>query len=54
MKFGEKNFIIIDTINSQFLLHNNNNDFITSKEIKWLRKNFQMIRNPEIFDIENI
>ena len=54
MKFGEKNFIIIDTINSQFLIHNNNNDFITSKEIKWLRKNFQMIRNPEIFDIENI
>ena len=54
MKFEEKNNIIIDTQNSQFLVHNKNNDFIKSSEIKWLRKNFQMIRNPEIFDIENI
>jgi len=54
MKFWEKNYIIIDTINSQFLSQKNNNDFITSEEIKWLRRNIQMIRNPEIFDIENI
>ena len=53
MKFDEKNNIIIDTQNSQLLLHKNI-DFITSSEIKWLRKNFQMVRNPEIFDIENI
>ena len=53
MKFNEKNNIIIDTQKSQLLVHKNN-DFVTSSEIKWLRKNFQMIRNPEIFDIENI
>ena len=53
MKFVEKNDIIIDTQNSQFLVNKYSN-FITSSEIKWLRRNIQMVRNPEIFDIENI
>ena len=53
IQFEEKNNIIIDTQNSQFLMHKNN-DFITSAELKKLRKNIQMVRNPEIFDIENI
>ena len=53
LKFMEKNNIIIDTQNSQLLMQKNN-DFISSSEIKWLRRNFQLIRNPEIFEIENI
>ena len=53
LKFLEKNNIIIDTQKSQLLMHKNS-DFITSSEIKWLRRNIQLIRNPEIFEIENI
>ena len=54
MKFNNKKHnIIIDTQNSQLLIHKNN-DFITNSEIKSLRKNIQLVRNPEIFDIENI
>ena len=54
MRFNnKKNNIIIDTQNSQLLIHKNN-DFITNSEIKSLRKNIQLVRNPEIFDIENI
>ena len=52
-KFGEKCNIIIDTQNSQFLM-NKSNIFINSNEWKWLRKNIQLVRNPEIFEIENI
>ena len=53
MKFMEKNNIVIDTQKSQFLI-NKSNRFINSEEWKWLRKNIQLVRNPEIFDIENI
>ena len=53
MKFNKKHNIIIDTQSSQLLMHRNN-DFVTSSEIKALRKNIQLVRNPEIFDIENI
>ena len=54
MKFNNKKHnIIIDTQNSQLLIQKNN-DFITNSEIKSLRKNIQLVRNPEIFDIENI
>ena len=53
LKFVEKNDFIIDTQNSQILI-NKKNDFITSDEWKWLRKNIQLVRNPEIFDIGNI
>ena len=53
LKFDEKNNIIIDTQQSQFLI-NESNDVIKSDELKWLRKNIQLVRNPEIFEIENI
>ena len=53
LKFNEKNNIIIDTQNSQFLI-NKSYDYINSDEYKWLRKNIQLVRNPEIFEIENI
>ena len=52
-QFVEKNDITIDTQNSQILI-NKKNDVITSDELKWLRKNIQLVRNPEIFDIGNI
>ena len=53
LKFDEKNNIIIDTQQSQFII-NDSGDIIKSDELKWLRKNIQLVRNPEIFEIENI
>ena len=50
--FGENN-IIIDSQNSQLLI-DKSNIFINSREWKWIRKNIQLVRNPEIFDLENI
>ena len=48
-----KNNIIIDTKKSQLLV-DKTNIFIDSNEWKWLRKNIQLVRNPEIFDLDNI
>ena len=53
LSFKESNNIIIDTKKSQFLM-DKTNSFIDSNEWKWLRKNIQLIRNPEIFELENI
>ena len=50
---GEKNNIIIDTQNSQLLI-DKTDAFIDSREWKWLRRNIQLVRNPEIFDLDNI
>ena len=52
LNFGNTN-IIIDSQNSQLLI-DKTNIFIDSREWKWLRKNIQLVRNPEIFDFENI
>ena len=51
--FEEKNNIIIDTQNSQLLI-DKTDIFIDSREMKWLRRNIQLVRNPEIFDLDNI
>ena len=48
-----KNNIIIDTRKSQLLIDKTNR-FIDSNEWKWLRKNIQLVRNPEIFYLDNI
>ena len=48
-----KNNIIIDTRKSQLLIDKTNN-YIDSNEWKWLRKNIQLVRNPEIFYLDNI
>ena len=53
LKFEEKENIIIDTQNSQFLI-NKTKFFVNRNELKWLRKNLQLVRNPEIFEIENL
>ena len=53
LKIDSKNNIIIDVQTSQLLMVKNDN-YINSEEWKWLRKNVQMVRNPEIFDIGNI
>ena len=53
LNFEEKNNIIIDTKNSQMLV-DKSNTFINRKEWKWLRRHLQLVRNPEIFDLENI
>ena len=53
LNFQEKNNIIIDTEKSQLLI-DKTNIFIDSMEWKWLRRNIQLVRNPEIFDLENI
>ena len=53
LNFEEKNNIIIDTRYSQLLV-DKSNIFIDRREWKWLRRNLQLVRNPEIFDLENI
>ena len=53
LKFEEKENIIIDTQKSQFLI-NKTKFFVNRNELKWLRKNLQLVRNPEIFEIENL
>ena len=53
LKINEKNNIVIDVEKSQLLIMKNDS-YINSEEWKWLRKNIQMVRNPEIFDIGNI
>ena len=51
--FDGKNNIIIDIQKSQLLI-DKTNAFIDSNEWKWIRKNIQLVRNPEIFDLDNI
>ena len=53
INFDEKNNIIIDVQKGQLLI-DKTNAFVDSNEWKWLRKNIQLVRNPEIFDLENI
>ena len=53
LKIKSNKNIIIDIQNSQLLV-NKNDSYINSEEWKWLRKNIQMVRNPEIFGIDNI
>ena len=53
INFDEKSNIIIDVQKGQLLI-DKTNAFIDSNEWKWLRKNIQLVRNPEIFDLENI
>ena len=51
--FAGKNNIIIDTQKSQLLI-DKRDIFINSREMEWLRRNIQLVRNPEIFDLDNI
>ena len=53
LNFEEKNNIIIDSQKCQMLV-DRTNIFVNNNERKWLRKNIQLIRNPEIFDLENM
>ena len=53
IRFEENNNIIIDTKKSQLLI-DKSNAFVNSDDWKWLRKNIQLVRNPEIFDLDNI
>ena len=53
LKFEEKNNIIIDSQKCQMLV-DKTDIFVNNDERKWLRKNIQLIRNPEIFDLDNI
>ena len=53
LNFEEKNNIIIDSQKCQMLV-DRTDIFVNNEERKWLRKNIQLIRNPEIFDLENI
>ena len=53
LNFEEKNNIIIDSQKCQMLV-DRTDIFVDNNERKWLRKNIQLIRNPEIFDLDNI
>ena len=47
LHFEEKNNIIVDSQKCQMLI-DRTDIFVNSKERKWLRRNIQLIRNPEI------
>jgi len=50
--FDSDNNIIIDAQSSQLFI-DKNDIFIDSSEWKWLRRNIQLVRNPEIFNLDN-
>ena len=51
--FDRKDNIIIDTNKSQLFIEKTNS-LIDSNEWKWLRNKIQLVRNPEIFDLDSI
>ena len=51
--FDSDNNIIIDSQKSQLFI-DKNDIFIDSSDWKWLRRNIQLVRNPEIFNLDNI
>ena len=51
--FNYDNNIIINTQKSQMFI-DKNDIFIDSNDWKWLRTNIQLVRNPEIFNLDNI
>ena len=51
--FNCDNNIIIDTQKSQLFI-DKDDIFIDSNDWKWLRKNIQLVRNPELFNLDNI
>ena len=53
LNFDSDNNIIIDTQQSKLFI-DKNDIFIDSNEWKWLRRNIQLVRNPEIFNLDNI
>ena len=53
LKFDNDNNIILDTQKSSLFI-DKNDIFIDSSEWKWLRRNIQLVRNPEIFNLDNI
>jgi hypothetical protein len=53
INFDKKENIIIDSQKCQLMV-DRTNIFVNNNERKWLRKNIQLIRNPEIFDLENM
>ena len=53
LTFDSDNNIIIDTQQSKLFI-DKNDIFIDSIEWKWLRRNIQLVRNPEIFNLDNI
>ena len=53
LTFDNDNNIIIDTQQSKLFI-DKNDIFIDSSDWKWLRRNIQLVRNPEIFNLDNI
>ena len=51
--FSYDNNIIIDTQKSQLFI-DKNDIFIDSNDWKWLRRNIQLVRNPELFNLDNL
>ena len=51
--FNYDNNIILDVQKSQLFI-DKNDIFIDSDDWKWLRRNIQLVRNPELFDLDSI
>ena len=52
LAFDSDNNMIINTQTSQLFI-DKNDIFIDSSEWRWLRRNIQLVRNPEIFNLDN-
>ncbi len=52
LAFDSDNDMIINTQTNQLFI-DKNDIFIDSSEWRWLRRNIQLVRNPEIFNLDN-
>ncbi len=53
MKWEEKDYLVFDCQNSQFVIDTDVN-LIEREDYNWLRRNIQLVKNPEIFNTENV
>ena len=53
MKWEEKDYLVFDCINNQFVIDTDVN-LIEREDYNWLRRNIQLVKNPDIFNTENI
>ena len=53
MKWEEKDYLVFDCNNNQFVIDTDIN-LIEREDYNWLRRNIQLVKNPDIFNTENI
>ena len=53
LKWEEKDYLVFDCVNNQFVIDTDVN-LIEREDYNWLRRNIQLVKNPDIFNTENI